>query len=307
MIPGEAPALQMTSPILGYKSSRVDPSRAALRPFQVGPFQLLIQPTRVFTKKDTLAVAFQVFGLSEAQRGSAELRFVFTRNDQPAGERIRRLADCPDLPAVLTEFPLADFAPAHYYLKVSLVDGGRELVAGTEEFDVTYKDAVPRPWIHTKRLPEAADPVYSLIIGGQLFSLGRVEEARGHVERAYHQNPSSPEAALALGRIYLALSQPEKIRPVLEPFLAEGAAPKYEIYFLAGQALLASGDAGAALEVFDRAVTHFGINAVLLNSIGDCYLKLGRPKDARTVWTRSLELNKDQPEIRKKLEAIKDK
>jgi GWxTD domain-containing protein len=307
MIPGETPALQMTSPILGFKSARTEAARTSLKPFQVGPFQITVQPTRIFTKKDTLAVAFQVFGLSEAQKGSAELRFAFTKNDQPAGDRIRRLADCADLPAVLTEFPLADFAPAHYYLKVSLVDGGRELVAGTEEFDVTFKEAVARPWIQTRRLLDSADPVYSLVIGNQLFSLGRLEEALGHVERAYRQSPNSAEAALSLGRIYLALKKPEQIGPVLKPFLGETATPKYEIYSLAGQAYLASGDFGAALEVFDRAVTHFGINAVLLNALGDGYAGLGRFKDARTVWTRSLELNKDQPEIRKKLEAIKDK
>jgi GWxTD domain-containing protein len=305
-IPGATPVLQMTSPVLGYKSARADASKPGLRPFQVGPFQLSIQPSRAFTKKDTLAVAFQVFGLSEAQRSSGEIRFMFTRIDQPAVERTRRLAECPDLPAVLAEFPLSDFAPAHYFLKVSLVDGSRELVAGTEEFDVTFKDALPRPWIRTKRLPEASDPVYSLIIGSQLFSLGRVEDARGHIEQAYHQDPKSAEAAVMLGRIYFALRQPEKVAPILEPFLSVNAAPKYEIYFLAGQALRSAGNFQGALDVFDRAVTHFGISAVLLNSIGDCYIGLGRPKDARTVWTRSLELNKDQPEIRKKLDAIKD-
>lgn len=309
MIPGETPVLQMTSPVLGYKSARVDAAQKTLKPFQVGPYQVSVQPTRAFTKKDTLSVAFQLFGLSEAQKASGELRFVFTRTDQPtqpSGERILKIADCPDLPAILTEFPLADFAPAHYFLKVVLVDGGRELVAGTEEFDVTFKDALPRPWFQTRRLPESGDPVYSLVIGNELFNLGRLEEARVQVERANRMSPASPDAALSLGRIYFALGQPEKATPVLEPFLSPNATPRYEIYFLAGQARLASGDAEAALSVFDRAVTHFGVNAVLLNSIGDCYLKLGRPKDARTVWTKSIEINKDQPEIRKKLDAIKD-
>ncbi len=306
LIPGETPVLQMTAPLLGYKSVRVAASQTMLRPFQIGPFQIAVQPTRVFTKKDTVFVAFQVFGLSEAQKASGEIRFSFTRDIQPPLERVIKLAECRDLPAVLADFPLADFAPAHYYLKVALTDGGRELVAGTEEFDVTFKDVLPRPWFHTRRLPEPGDPIYSMIIGNQLFNLGRLDEARPYVEKAYQKSPASPEAALSLGRIDFAMGRPERVAPVLEPFLGPNAAPKYEIYFLAGQARLAAGDAGGALSVFDRAVTHFGTNAALLNAIGDCYLKLGRPKDARTVWTKSLEINTNQPEIKKKLDAIKD-
>ncbi len=309
LIPGETPVLQMTSPVLGYKSVRVAPGQSALRPFQVGPFQMTVQPTRAFTKKDTLSVAFQVLGLSDAQKAAASLKFTFTRADQPlqpAGERTMRIADCPDLPAVLAEFPLAEFAPAHYYLKVSLMDAGRELVAGSEEFDLTFKDALARPWFQTRRLPAATDPVYAMIIGNELFNLGRMDEALGYVERAYRANPASPEAALVLGRVYFGLRQYEKIAPILDPFLGLNATPKYEIYYLAGQSRYAAGDPGGALEIFDKAVTHFGVSAVLLNSIGDCYLAMGRPKDARTVWTRSLEINKAQPEIQKKLDGIKD-
>ncbi|MDP2916064.1 MAG: GWxTD domain-containing protein [Candidatus Aminicenantes bacterium] len=307
LIPGDAPALQMTSPVLGSKAIRADASQKPLRPFQIGPFQILIQPTRVFARKDTLAVAFQVSGLSEAQKRSGQIRFVFTRNGQPVFDRVKPLAECSDLPDILTEFSLADFVPAHYNLKVSVVDDGRELVAGTEEFDLSFRDAVPKPWYYTKRLPEAADPVYALIIGSQLFNIGRLEEAKGFVERAYRQLPGSADAALSLARIHLALGQPEKAVPVLDPFLDASQTPKYEIYVLAGQALQRTGDFAGALSIFDRAVSHFGVNANLLNMIGDSYARLGRPKDAQAVWEKSLEINSNQPEIKKKLDGLKEK
>jgi GWxTD domain-containing protein len=307
MIPGDAPVLQMTSPVLGFKATRADASRKTLKPFQIGPFQVSTQPMRVFTRKDTLAVVFQVFGLSEAQKRSGQLRFVFTRNGQPAFDRVRSLAECPEIPNILTEFSLTEFIPAHYYLKISVVADGRELVAGSEEFDVTFQDAVPRPWFYTKHLPEASDPVYALIIGSQLFNLGRLEEAKGFVERAYQQMPSSTDAALSMARIHLTLGQPDKVIPVLGPFLTASQTPKYEVYFLAGQALQQTGDFAGALDILDRAISHFGINANLLNAIGDCYVRLGRAKDARVVWEKSLEINRDQPEIRKKLDALKDK
>ncbi len=140
LIPGDTPVLQMTSPVLGFQATRADASRKTLRPFQIGPFEISTQPMRVFTRKDTLAVAFQVFGLSEAQKRSGQLKFVFTRNGQTALDRSRALAECPDLPDILTEFSLADFAAARYSLRISLVADGREQVAGTEEFDVSFRE-----------------------------------------------------------------------------------------------------------------------------------------------------------------------
>jgi len=306
LIPGRTPVLQMTSPVLGFKSARADAARATVKPFQFGPYLVSVQPNRVFTRKDTLAVAFQVFGLTEPQKAAGSVRFLFTRNDQPVLDKIRPLAEFQDLPSFLSEFPLAELVPAHYGLKVSVVAAGRELVAGTEEFDVSYQDALPRPWYHTKQLPGLGDPVYALIVGSQLFNVGRTEEARAEAESAYARLPNSVDAALLLARIQTAIGREAEVPAVLKPFLDAAGTPRYEVYVLAGQALLNTGDAAGALDIFNRAVSHFGVNAALLNVLGECYIRLGRPKDARTVWERSIQINPSQPEVRKKLDAIKD-
>lgn len=307
LIPGDTPVLQMTSPVLGFQATRADASRKTLRPFQIGPFEISTQPMRVFTRKDTLAVAFQVFGLSEAQKRSGQLKFVFTRNGQTALDRSRALAECPDLPDILTEFSLADFAAAHYSLRISLVADGREQVAGTEEFDVSFREALPRPWYSTKRLAGASDSIYAVIIGSQLFNLGRLPEARGYLERAYQQMPGSEAAALWLARIDIALGYPERVLAVLSPFLDVSKTPKYEVYLLAGQALLKTGNFAGALDILDRTASRFGINASLLNAMGDCYARLERPKEALAAWDKSLEINRNQPEIVKKRDALRDK
>jgi hypothetical protein len=307
LIPGESPALQMTSPVLGYKVVRADGGRKLIKPFQIGPYQVFVQPGRVFVRKDTLAVAFQLFGLTEAQKKAGTIRFVFTRDEQIALDRSRPLAEFPDLPSLLAEFPLGDLPPAHYALRVSIVADGRELVAGSEEFDVSFQEALPRPWYHSKQLPESGDPGHALVLGSQLFNAGRFEDARTRIESARAMLPQSPDAALALGRIEMALGRPAEAAVALKPFLESAQAPRYDIYVLAGQALFRAGDSAGALDVFNRAISHFGVNASLLNAIGECFIRLGRPRDARTVWERSLEFNPAQPEIRKKLESIKDK
>jgi predicted Zn-dependent protease len=307
MIPGATPGIQMTSPVLGYRVVRAEAARRTIKPFQFGPYQLSVQPGRIFTRKDTLAVAFQVFGLTETQRNGGSVRYVLARDDQTALDRSHPLTAFPDLPSLLIELPLADLPPAHYALKVSLVVDGQEIVAGNEEFDLTFQEALPRPWYHTKQMPEPGDPVYALIIGSQMFNIGRFEEARTQLEIAYAGLPNSTDAALALARVEMSLGRAARAAEVLAPFLAPAQTLRYEVYVLAGQALLKIGDGARALDVFNQAASHFGINASLLNATGECFVQLARPKDAQAAWEKSLEVNPDQPEIRKKLEAIKVK
>jgi GWxTD domain-containing protein len=307
LIPGETPVLQMTSPILGYKTARANDTQKGLKPFRVGGNQIYCQPGRVFSRKDTLAVAFQVLGLNGQQKQSGQVRYVLSRNGQTALEKNKNIIDYGEVPNILEEFPLIDFVPAHYDLRISIFADGGELVAGTEEFDVSNQEVIPRPWFSSKVMPEAADPIYAQLIGIQLFNSGRAEEAKGYLEKVYQQKPDSADTALALARVYVALKEFSKILPVLSPFLSPPQPPKYEIYFICGQINENLGDYAKALEIYNQTVSHFGINANLLNSIGKCNLQLGRPKEALAAWEKSLEINRDQPDIKKKVEALREK
>jgi len=42
-----------------------------------------------------------------------------------------------------------------------------------------------------------------------------------------------------------------------------------------------------------------------LNSLGECYFKLGSLNEALATWEKSLEINDNQPEIKKRIKAIK--
>jgi tetratricopeptide (TPR) repeat protein len=212
-----------------------------------------------------------------------------------------------ELPTVLEEFPLADFPPAHYTVRVSVAAAGAEIVSSTEEFDLSFAESVPRPWFSSRILPPAGDPVYAEIIGAQLFNLGRFDEARVFLETAFQRKPESEDAAANLARVYLALQNPPAVVKTLAPLLIPEKTAKYDVYLLAAEAWKRAGEFGRAIELLDRAVAHYGVNAVLLNSIGECYAGQGKSKEALASFEKSLELSPDQPEVRKRVETLKRK
>lgn len=307
LIPQEDPALQMTSFILGYKVSRVQATKTRLKPFQIGPYQVYSQPNRVFLKGDTLSVAFQIHGLNTDLRQRGEIKFVFMKEGQEFRSVSRKIIEYADLPSFVEIFSLTDFSPAHYNIQVSLIADGREVLSDSDEFDVTHLEAIPRPWIYSLILPDREDPVYDYLIGTQLFNSGKIEEARSHLERAYQNKPDSADFAINLAEVYMALADYKKIEPILLPFLNQGQPSKYELYFLMGRAYKNLGELSKAIEIFDKAISHYGLNVNILNIIGECYFQLGNTSAALTAWEKSLEINPDQPEIGKNVGALKEK
>jgi pentatricopeptide repeat protein len=103
------------------------------------------------------------------------------------------------------------------------------------------------------------------------------------------------------------LAEYEKIESVLLPFLSQSPPPKYEVFYIMGTAYVNMGELKKAVDVFDRAISHYGLNVNLLNALGECYFKLGDFKEALDVWERSLEINLEQPQIKKKVEVLRKK
>jgi GWxTD domain-containing protein len=303
-IPGKGTAVEMTQPVLGYKVTRLGPDERKIKAFRIGPYQVYCQPGRVFTAKDTLAVAFQVNDLPADLTRDGQVKMIFQKDGRPFREITRKAQEYPDLPNALEEISLADFPPAHYEVRVSFLNAGAEIVTAREEFDVTFAAALARPWFSSRILPPPGDPVYSEITGAQLFNLGRYAEARADFENAYKRKPDSPDTACNLAQACVALGEYRKAVGVLEHFLSQPQVAKYEILVLAGEAYRKSGEFARAVEVLDKAVSHYGVNAALLNGLGESYLGLQKLPEARAAFEKSLRLLPDQPEIRKKLDDL---
>jgi tetratricopeptide (TPR) repeat protein len=276
-----------------------------MKAFRVGPYQVFCQPDRTFSRQETLAVAFQLHNLPGDVAAAAEIKLEFLKEGQPFRTIVKRPSECPDLPDILEEVSLSDFAPAHYVLKVALGSGGVEIVSALEEFDVSFAEHLPRPWFSSGVLPDASDPAYLGIVGLQLFNLGHLAEAQTLLESAFARLPGSEVAAAALARVYLARGAASDAVRIIAPFIDPARTAKYETYVLAAQVLRRARRSEEAVGALERAVERFGINAVLMNLMGECLAELGRIPDALAAFEKSLALSPDQPSIRARVDELK--
>jgi len=304
-IPGK-PGVEMSNPVLAYKITPVESTGGKVKAFLVGGHQLYLQAGRVFTGKDQLAVVLQIQGLTPALKSKAELRFQFVKEATVFKEESIPVSEVTTLPDVVRVFSLADFQPAHYFLNVSLLADGKEEITTREEFDLTYLESLPRPWVMSRVLPAVDDPYYGYIIGHQLHNLGRLSEARAVLENAWSRSSQSEELGMELAQVYVALDENEKAAAILENFINQEKPAHYETYLTAGQALFRTGQFEQAISVLDKALNHYGTNINLLNLIGECYLGLGKKEEALAAWQRSLEISPDQPELKKRIQSIKN-
>ncbi|MFZ2052920.1 MAG: GWxTD domain-containing protein [Candidatus Aminicenantales bacterium] len=307
IIPSDESRSWVTPLLLGYKSERSEAGRDKLKPFQLGGVSILIQTNRTFTRSEGLVLGFQVWGFPQNLRDEAEIVFDFLKDEQPFRSYSRRPAEYPGFPDVIESVALSEFLPAHYKVRVSVRAGGRELAAGEDEFDVTSLEKMVRPWVYSKILPGLDDPVHLLIIGNQLFSSGRYQEARLNLEAAYRERPESPDFAASLARVDMALQDYSRVETLLLPFFSQAKPPRYEFFVLLASAYHQRGEWENALKILEQGISHYGLNTVFLNLRGECCLRLGNTSEALRAWEKSLEINPSQPNVQKAVNALKQK
>jgi len=110
---------------------------------------------------------------------------------------------------------------------------------------------------------------------------------------------------MELARVYVGLKDYERAAKILDSFVSAEQGVRYETYVVAAQAFFNIGQYEKALTILDKAVAQHGSDIQLLDLIGDCYFKLGKKEEALAVWQKSLEINPEQPEVKKKIQAVR--
>ena len=257
--------------------------------------------------QDELVLTFQIHGISQELKDRGELKYTFLKNDEEFKSFTKRINEYDEVPDFVEQVSLQEFLPAHYRVQVTLQIEKQAVLSETDEFDVTHVESIKRPWIYSQLLVATDDPVYAYIIGQQFFNSGKLHNALEYLENAYSKKPGNALFALGLSRIYAELKEYTKIVPILEPLMNLPESPSYDVHFLIGASYRELGEFGKAIEVFDKAIQQFGVNPLVLNALGGCYYRWGQLSKALTAWEKSLEINPEQPEIRKNVKVIKEK
>jgi len=307
VIPSKEAGVWVTPLLLGYRADKVDAGRDRLKPFQIGGVSLLVQANRTFARAEELLLAFQVWGAPQDIRDKAEVVFTFLKDEQPFKTFTKAAASYPGFPDVVEPVTLSEFIPAHYEVKVSVRADGRELATAGDVFDITPLEKMARPWVYARIMPGPGDPVYSFLIGSQLFNAGRASEARPRLEEAYQKRPEEEGYALALARTDMTLQDFSRVEALLLPFFSREKPPRYEAFNLLANAYHRREEWEKALKLIEQGISHYGLNTGFLNLRGDCHLKLGNRTEALLALEKSLELNPAQPEIQKAVDALKEK
>jgi GWxTD domain-containing protein len=300
-VPGDDSIFRMSPLILGYKVETAD--SAYLMPFKMGTDQIFSQPRNIFCKDDKMTLFFQILGLDESRKQKSEIRYNIAKEDEKILTLTRRVSEYADPLSIKEEFSLLDFQPGYYQVEVSFVDEGNEIYKENEHFEITPVSRIPRPWVYANKLSPASHPSMAFPIGKQYFNQGNYEKARIHLEKAYYSQPNSLNYSLSLALLYLKLNESSRAKSILLPFL-ESSEPNYNLCLLLGQALYNLNEFDRAVSVFNEAISHFGVNSQLLNSVGDCYHAWGKKEEALAAWKKSLDINPDQPPIKEKVASL---
>jgi len=280
--------------------------RGKNKPYLFGARQLVPSPRADFGRSDTLYLFCQALGLPPALQKSGSLRISVADDTKTVQETSQPLAGMAGLPDVFETIPLAALSPAFYKVRVEVLgEDGRVVASRESSFYISLKDTLPRPFVVSYPLPPASDPVYDNILGNQQLNRDALPEARVLLEKAFKAEPDSVKYAMDYCKALLASRDFATLRAVGEPILRDKA--QHELAGLLGQAAQGMGDFAAAVIFYQDHLAHFGTNINVMNSLGECHLKLGQTAEALSIWKKSLEISPDQERIKKLVESIEKK
>jgi GWxTD domain-containing protein len=296
--------LWMSPLLVARRAARVAPvPGGATRSFQIGEIQVDPAINGSIPIKEKTSLFFQIHNASPELQAAGIIDFAVLRDGQSVRSFRRSFSVYKDGSSVLEELPTETLEPGSYTVRVQLLDPtGKETVAGRTGFVLTDKPLLP-PWIVAQPNPPVEDAYYNGVLGRQYLNRNDIEMAAQELSLARYKKPEVLEYALGYAQALLARKEFGPARAVVRKF-AEKGSDSFDLYWILGQAAQGAGDAIEAIEHYQRALVLRGDVAAVLNSLGDCCLKTGDRDMAVQAWRRSLAVKADQPDLRKKLEAL---
>jgi GWxTD domain-containing protein len=295
-----APALMDL--VLAYESKSTlggDVADGEVRTFQIGSMRFQPASDHIFVIGDTVHLVTQAFGAAPDHKVRFELA---------SGSEVLKSIESPVGPhgMVFDLMILDDMVGGNYDVRAKLLSPeGAELSQRTTPITVSPRSVATRPgFLYRRGFNTRLPGLIPLIRGDQLWNLGRYEEARRDFERAVAANGANlPESNWKLANAYLREKRADDAMALLKP-LEAGFPNQFEVVSGMGYAFYLKGQCSDAVGYLDRARKLRPPDTLLLNTSGDCHQQLGHAQEAREAFSRSLELDPEQPEVKKRLEEL---
>jgi GWxTD domain-containing protein len=305
-VPEESALPAITPLVLGYRLEKSASPATEFIPFRIKAGQLLTPARKTFTQKENLVVFFQVLGLPPELRSGGQLKYSVLRKDAQFLSQIKEISEYQNAPDFLEVFPLQEFPPDYYKIKVSVLDSrGAELLAQDEDFEITAAPSIGRPLVVSKVMPASGAEEYDYEQGLQLLNLKRNKDALVLLEKAYAKNPAQAKFALGLSQCLFIEGQYQRVKDILSPLRGEKATDLI-LYFL-GKSAHSLGQLDEAIADYSDYLSRFGLNLEILNLLGTAHYQKGNTAEALRAWKRSLEINSGQENIKKLVHSIEEK
>jgi tetratricopeptide (TPR) repeat protein len=296
----------MTPLVLGYRIEKSASPPTEFIPFRVRDGQLLTPARKTFSQKENLVVYFQVLGLSPGLRSSGELKYDFLRKDVQFQSHLKKIGEYQNAPGFLETFPLQDFPPDYYKIRVTVLDpGGAGVLVQDEDFEITAAPSIGRPIVISKVMPASGAGEYDYEVGLQLLNMKRNKDALVFLEKAYNGDPSQLSFALGLCQALFIEGQYQRIKDILGPL--SGVKATDRVLYLLGKSAHSLGQMDEAIAIYTEYLSRFGMNLEMLNLLGTAYYQKGNAAEALRAWKRSLEINPGQENIKKLVQMIEEK
>jgi GWxTD domain-containing protein len=305
-IPEESIEPILTSPLLGYRMEKDAAASPEFLPFKIKEGQLLIPARKTFAQKEDLNVFFQVLDLTPELQAGGQIKYAIFRKESLFLDRIKKIEAYGTGPDFLEVFPLRNFPPDYYKIKITVLNSqGTEILTQDENFEIAAAPNIGRPVIVSKVQPGIGKEEYDCDVGLQLLNLGQTKDALFYLERAYAKNPLQLKYGLALSRCLFAEGQYQRVKNILTPFREEKATDLV-LYFL-GKSVHSLGQLDVAIADYSDYLFRFGLNLEILNLLGTAHYQKGNATEALRAWQRSLEINPDQENIKKLVKSLEER
>jgi tetratricopeptide (TPR) repeat protein len=287
--------------VLAYESKNTmgDVADGEIRTFQVGNVRFQPASDNIFVIGDTVHLVSQAFGATAAHKVVFELA---------NGAEVLKTIESPVLAdgMVFDHLALENMVGGNYEIRARLLSPqGAELSRKAAPITVSPRSAATRPgFVYRRGFNTRYPGLLQLVRGEQLWNLGRYEEAKADLERAVSASGTNlPEAKWKLANAYLRDKRADDALALLRP-LEANFANQFEVVSGLGFALYVKGQCQEAVSYLDRARQIRPPDTLLLNSSGDCHQQLGNADQAREAFSRSLELDPEQPVVKDRLEML---